>query len=258
MREDSFSKTQHLLLDKASYLDLPYVHLSTALHHHLFRVLRVKVDDILYLCHQGSAFYLSCQAIETSRIRVNVLKKLRLKDGSFRFHLLQVLPKQDKFSEILRANVELGVHHIIPLTSQFCAVSSNIVSQRQSRWEKILFSAALQSKRSLLPQLKPLLRFHDLPNFSSPAIKLLFWENAPIKASVFDYFTSLDIHHDQPLDVYFLIGSEGGFHEDEVKFAQSLGFQVLSLGASVLRVEHASVVALAQIKGFLHYLLNKS
>ena len=45
--------------------------------------------------------------------------------------------------------------------------------------------------------------------------------------------------------VGILIGSEGGFDEDEIKFAREMGGKVISLGKRILRTETAAVTAVA-------------
>ena len=44
-----------------------------------------------------------------------------------------------------------------------------------------------------------------------------------------------------------LIGPEGGFSEDEVKLSQKWGFNAVTLGPRILRMETAAVVAAAMV-----------
>lgn len=40
-----------------------------------------------------------------------------------------------------------------------------------------------------------------------------------------------------------MIGPEGGFHPDEVAYAEEVGFTMVSLGLRILRAETAALVA---------------
>ena len=51
-------------------------------------------------------------------------------------------------------------------------------------------------------------------------------------------------------EIVFFIGPEGGFSAEEICLLKEKGFVVASLGASVLRVEHAAFYALAQLHCF--------
>ncbi|MCI5208955.1 MAG: RsmE family RNA methyltransferase [Candidatus Electrothrix sp. ATG2] len=57
-----------------------------------------------------------------------------------------------------------------------------------------------------------------------------------------------ELNNAQPILV--LIGPEGGFHPDEVAYAEEIGFRTISLGPRILQAETAALVAvvLAQQK----------
>ncbi|MGL4651054.1 MAG: RsmE family RNA methyltransferase, partial [Caldilineaceae bacterium] len=48
-------------------------------------------------------------------------------------------------------------------------------------------------------------------------------------------------------EICLLIGPEGGFDRDEVAQAQAAGWQVIGLGARILRAETASLAAVAAL-----------
>jgi len=51
----------------------------------------------------------------------------------------------------------------------------------------------------------------------------------------------------EPQDIVLMIGPEGGHSPEEETLAQAAGYQLVSLGARVLRTETAGIVAITTV-----------
>ena len=159
--------------------------------------------------------------------------------------LIQCLPKQDKMGEILRASTEVGASAFVPALSQRCVSRPQDMGGKLERWRSIVKSAAAQSQRDALPHLHPLATLSELPDFVQNAdLKLVCWE----EESTQGWKTVLDHHTGPTQSVSLIIGPEGGLDAQEIEGLRQLGFQSVKLTMPILRVEHAAVVALAQLK----------
>ena len=56
------------------------------------------------------------------------------------------------------------------------------------------------------------------------------------------------ILQNSPENVWLIIGSEGGFSENEVEIMQKLGLDPVTLGPQILRVETACLTLVAVLK----------
>ena len=108
------------------------------------------------------------------------------------------------------------------------------------RMKSILISAMLQSQQSWLPILQEPIKLADFVKQVGAMNKFIaHCENSEAK---------IQLHSLQPFThSAILIGPEGDFTIDEVKFALENGFKEISLGESRLRTETAALFACAAI-----------
>ena len=117
---------------------------------------------------------------------------------------------------------------------------------RADRVEKIVISAAKQSRKSFLPlvhELTPFSQFIDESEVGHRYIAHCYDEIERV-----DFFNELNqLTDDDPITV--LVGPEGDFSIDEVNLAMAKGYKSISLGKSRLRTETAGLYAvmLAQL-----------
>lgn len=69
-------------------------------------------------------------------------------------YLFQGLPKGDKMDLIVQKCVELGVHEVIPVAMHRCVMKLDETKapRKVERWQKISASAAMQSRRRIIPE----------------------------------------------------------------------------------------------------------
>ncbi|HKK80063.1 MAG TPA: RsmE family RNA methyltransferase, partial [Phaeodactylibacter sp.] len=138
----------------------------------------------------------------------------------------------------LEKATEIGVETISPL---LCAHSERQVI-KPARLEKVLLSAAKQSLKAYVPELRPLESFDDfLAKAPDSGSKFIAYLGEGVKGSLKENY--------QPgTDVCILIGPEGGFSPKEAEAAIAKGFLPVSLGDARLRTETAGLVAVHTIE----------
>ncbi len=158
--------------------------------------------------------------------------------------LLLCLTQREKFEWILQKCTEIGVSTFIPVISTRSLVqSAREVEGKLERWQRILSEAAEQSHRSIVPELRPVLRIEEairLPELNESCC-LIPWEEEKgvgLKTALLEKPSK---------EVALLVGPEGGFSEAEVMCAKSAGFTPVTLGPRILRMETAAMAAAALV-----------
>lgn len=194
-------------------------------------------------------------------------------------YLFQGLPKGDKMDLIVQKCVELGVHEVIPVAMHRCVMKLDETKapRKVERWQKISASAAMQSRRRIIPEVtlpmsmreaisyarghcdvcvlpyelqeddgstKALLESLALPTASDTeaGVNALVRADAMADTNAADS-TSEEIPRKKSVAVF--IGPEGGFEPEEVEAAREAGVKPISLGRRILRTETAGMTVLA-------------
>ena len=151
-------------------------------------------------------------------------------------------PKGERADWLVEKLGELGIDHLIWVTSERSVGSATSLRQKSERWRRLVAAAARQSNQTHLTTLDgpwPLEAWLKGHNSSNSAHKLLLtpqapplvWPKGPLPAQ----------------GLMALVGPEGGFSGQESALAVACGWQPVGLGATVLRVETAAVVAAAHL-----------
>ena len=219
--------------------------------HYLVNVLRVKSKTLLDLViDQKINRVIEVKEINSEKILYNLVTEEELIVGCYpKLILVQCLPKQDKFSDILKKCTEVGVDSFIPIISSRTVpvIDTKAQKNKLSRWERILESAAAQSKRNKIPALYPIMtiasfiKWNDLIH-TDFGLKLVFWEEETEDA-LKKVLKATDLSKIN--NIILFIGPEGGLSKAEVANLKKAGFLSVSLGQTILRVENAGFAAAA-------------
>jgi len=213
---------------------------------HIRKVLRLKRGDrIQVLDNLGNCYTVILVSVGREQIESNIISK---EDSSncespLRICLGQGLVKGTGFDGIVRKSVELGVDKIIPVSANRCVpnLSQEDITKKNDRWRRIATEASKQCGRSKVPGIesKPasVKQFCILNRDSD--IKIIFWEEEQ-SIQIKDLF-----YESQFRSAAILVGPEGGFSSKEVESSKDYGFQSVSLGPRLLRVDTASLVAIS-------------
>ena len=152
--------------------------------------------------------------------------------------LFQALPKGDKFDLIVQKCVELGVENITPFLSRY----TNESKFNLARSQRIALEACKQCGRSRKAQIGELTDFDGLlDSLKGYDVIIMPYENA--KVGKIGNVKGLESEK----KIALIIGSEGGFCQEEVDKVKAMGGEIVSLGKRILRCETASIVAASLI-----------
>lgn len=207
--------------------------------HHIKDVLRFKVEDrIVVFDGRGNEYAGSIKELSNESIVIKIKKRSFSEDIGTNITVACAIPKADKMDGVMDKLTQLGVARIIPLRTQRTVVVLNEKKERRrrQRWQKIIVSAAKQSKRNTLPVIDSVqdletMLFHA-SKFDLKIIPTLSGETKPLK----ELFIKSKYKH-----VLIIIGPERDFTVPEVSLAKRLGCIPVSLGDLVLRVDTAAI-----------------
>ena len=145
---------------------------------------------------------------------------------------------------IIQKSVELGANAIIPVEMKRCVVKldSKSESKKIERWQKIAESAAKQSGRNIIPEIRNITAFRDaLDKAASYDMILVPYESENGMESTKNALSEIK----SGMNIAVFIGPEGGFDEKEIRAAKEHGAKILSLGKRILRTETAAISAVS-------------
>ncbi|MBI5623878.1 MAG: 16S rRNA (uracil(1498)-N(3))-methyltransferase [Elusimicrobia bacterium] len=241
---------------------------------HISRVLRYREGDPLVLFDgKGTRFEAVIGVIhpDGSVSGTIVSRKLETAESvAARLNLYQGLLKSSHWEWLLQKGTEIGVSSFIPVTTPRTVVllrEEERVKAKRERWAKIVLAAAKQCGRADLPAVAEPVEFRDAIKAScgeaalddgTPAppspdrrITLVAWEGlagATARRSVRDALLEAEVGEDRHgVTVDLFVGPEGGFSDEEIELAESMGAVVFGLGRSTLRGETAAIAAASLI-----------
>lgn len=214
---------------------------------HIKNVLRMRPSEEVAVSNgiDGKEYRCGILALEEDCVRLEL--RFIKEDGvelPAKIYLFQGLPKADKMELIIQKAVELGVYEIIPMATARAVVKldQKKAAAKVKRWQAISESAAKQSKRLLIPEVKEPVKFSEALKLASDLdVRLIPYELAEGMDGTRRIIQS--VKPGQSVAVF--IGPEGGFEEAEVELAKEAGFQAITLGRRILRTETAGMTVLS-------------
>ena len=214
--------------------------------HHLGRVLRAAVGDVIQAVdHGGALLSVRLTAIAPRRAEGLIVSRTSLATESpLDLTLAQGVPKGDKMDGIVRMATELGVTRVIPLLTARTVVrlEPGRWPARLARWQRIAKEAAQQSGRAAVPAIG---EARDLPSWAreagSPGLLVCLWEEE-------HEGLARRLPAGPCPRVTVVVGPEGGLAADEVRGLVEAGAVVAGLGPRQLRTETAGAVAVALLQ----------
>ena len=219
------------------------IHLQGSEFHHLRHVLRLAVGTSVSLYDERGATYQGdIIGFASDHAEIAITKSTVPQQHSLHLTLVQSILKGHKMDLVVEKATELGVDVIAPVISTFTVarIPKAKQAERVSRWQRIAHAAAKQSG-SLPPEIL-------LPQSFSAVLRSMPDQSQKIVFSEHERSLHLRAFAQTVPDceaVAILVGPEGGFAPEEVEQARAAGFTSVSLGASVLRAETASLSAVA-------------
>jgi len=215
------------------------VTISGDVHHHLHNVLRTRLGSVLTLLDgQGHCCAVELEEINKREASARVIRRWRDEERTLPISLIQGMPKADKFDLILQKGTELGVRCFQPIETTHAVPQINAARmvKREQRWSRIVTEAARQCRRSFLPEVKPVQKLTEVISEQTDDLKLVLWEAGSVPLAE-------ALPEEKPSGVTLLVGPEGGFTDQEIKYISEAGFQAVHLGPRILRTETAGLAA---------------
>ncbi|MGZ5968109.1 MAG: RsmE family RNA methyltransferase [Polyangiales bacterium] len=202
---------------------------------YLARVLRLRAGDRFEAFDPRAGTVSDAKVLEVTRDVLVELGPVRAEAPEEPLILVQGYPKGDKLADIVRDATELGATLIIPA---ICARSvarpdESKAASRAERLANVAAEAARQCGRARAPEIAAPMPLADALDIAraQAAHRYLLWEKA----------TDRLVFGKSEGGTAFVIGPEGGLTDLEAK---AEGFEVCSLGSTVLRTETAATAVL--------------
>lgn len=213
-----------------------YIILQDSDMHHIKNVMRMNnednieciIDGRLYLCKVGDVsenqFLIVQEIDENNELDVGITIAIGL-------------VKEQKMDLILQKLTELGVKRIIPVSMERSIVrlDDSKFKKKKARWEAICKEASEQSHRNVIPEITDVKSIKELNNVNAD-LKLV----CSVKEREKIINECLQENRNCATMI-FVIGPEGGISDREEELLHSFGYQSVSLGTRVMRVETAAI-----------------
>jgi len=207
---------------------------------HLREVLRLKVgDEVQVFDGEGREF----QAVVSQARRESAELELRDEiespkpESPFKLTLALALLKGEKFDLVVQKGTELGVNKFIPLITRYADIrlrDEGDAAKRVTRWQRIALEAAKQSGRAFVPEISLPLAFEA----ALEGTGVMFSERG---GQALESLTGAS-------SITALVGSEGGWSDEEIDTARARDFHIVTLGGRILRAETAAIAVTALLQ----------
>ncbi|MES2417352.1 MAG: 16S rRNA (uracil(1498)-N(3))-methyltransferase [Bacteroidota bacterium] len=202
---------------------------------HCSKVLRLNVDDIVYLIDgKGGLFEAKIEHVAKKNVQLQIVKT-QLEYGKRNHHLhIAIAPTKntDRLEWFLEKATEIGIDEITPI---ICDHSERRIIKTE-RLIKVITSAVKQSLTAYHPKLNEAVSFATFLAQDFNGKKLI----AHCMDGEKSYLNKLVKPHQSYL---ILIGPEGDFSQPELAAALLNGYKPLTLGNTRLRTETAALAA---------------
>jgi len=202
---------------------------------HCCKVLRYKAGDKIFITN-GTGVFAQAQIEKINKRNAElVVLSQESKTPSDHKKVLAVAPPKNRgrWEWLLEKSVEIGVDKIIPMTTG----NSERAKLNIERSQKIIRSAALQSKRIVHPSISEMTSFDKIISDKtySDYLKMIahFKPENPHVLSFLPHKKSKII----------LVGPEGDFRSEEIEKATSKNFNLVNISENRLRTETAALVS---------------
>jgi 16S rRNA (uracil1498-N3)-methyltransferase len=219
---------------------------------HLRDVLRLRLGDEVFV-FDGKGREFSCRVEEFGRdeatLTINNEVEPARPESTLHLTLAVALLKGEKFDLVVQKATELGAVRIMPVVTKLADVrlkDERDAARRVERFRRIALEACKQSGRARVPEITEPVEFHSLIK-SAPSHnnewRVVFAERggASLKVAIQERQARTDY-------VTALVGSEGGWTDEEIATALERGWSIVTLGGRTLRAETAAITVTALLQ----------
>jgi len=211
------------------------IRISGEEYRHAIKVSRYKVGYSLILSNgDGYDYHAKISAIDKDSFTC-VIESAEKNGNELYKPLALYLCAIERSDLAVQKATEVGATEIRFLISRF----TNATNQNIDRLRKIALESAKQCGRAVVPEIyAPVLFEEGIRDAISRFDQTIFcYENARNERIA-------DVFSEKVGSYALIIGSEGGFSEEEVAFARENGAKIVTLGRRILRAETACIAGL--------------
>lgn len=238
--------------------------LSAVESRHINKVLRLKTGDtIIVVNDNGETFNAILTKVAHNHVAASIQEKLNvLEKPTHNISIILNHPKNSVIDSLIPKTVELGVNRIILFQGKRSVIKLNDINNKHKRIEKQIIAAMKQSGRNI----KPEVHFYSNIQSALEEISILIDNFQNAKKFIFNtmereksFSSALKLQRyeeennaDRIIIPYILLfGAEGGLDKEEIIYATKNGFESVSLGESVLKVETAVISSTSILLSYL-------
>ncbi len=215
--------------------------------HHIARSLRMAEGDAITISDgEGTDYSCTLTKIRDDVCECEIVESATAKTESpIYITLFMAYPKGDKLEVIIQKAVELGASKIVPFESSRCIKrpKAEKAEKQTVRLARIAREAAKQCGRSRIPTVEEPVSFSEMLSLAKKSDLSLFCYENEDKRSLRDELSE----REKPSSIAVIVGSEGGFSDEEARLITNEGVVPISLGTRILRCETAPSYVLASI-----------
>ncbi|MFL4474143.1 16S rRNA (uracil(1498)-N(3))-methyltransferase [Paeniglutamicibacter sp. MACA_103] len=235
--------------------------------HHAVTVKRVRAGETIDLV-DGSGVRATAEVTATQKAALDATVRALESEAlpPVAITLVQALAKGDRDLQAVESAVELGIDAVRPWQSDRAIVRWNDAKAAKAlaKWEGTVLAALKQSRRTFLPEVRPMLTsadlardiaarvagpvpvlvvvLHEAGTESLAAVVARWTEANPVPASAGPGVRA---------EIQLLVGPEGGISDAELENFTAAGAHVALLGSHVLRASTAGPAALVLTRHLL-------
>ena len=205
---------------------------------HIKKVMRMNINDKIEVVYNNKLH--TCEITSLEPFNIKVIEKLdEDKKTKIELTVAVALVKEQKMDLILQKLTELGVSRIIPVSMERSIVKldKERFNKKKLRWESICKEASEQSKRTNIPIIEDIKSIKDLTKEDAD-LKLV--ASTKEKEKLLNYYLQ---SIEDCAKIIMVIGPEGGISDREEDILVSNGYNRVSFGNLIFRVETATIYA---------------
>jgi 16S rRNA (uracil1498-N3)-methyltransferase len=219
---------------------------------HLRDVLRLnRGDEVFVFDGEGREFRCLVQESGRAGATLGVVGEVEAArpESLLQLTLAVALLKGEKFELVVQKATELGAARIVPVVTKHADVRLRDVAdeaRRVARWQRIALEACKQSGRARVPGIaSPVACASLIKSVASDAGE---WRVMFAERNGVGFIETIKSLQARPSAVTALVGSEGGWADEEIQLAQDAGWSVITLGGRTLRAETAAIAVTALLQ----------
>src|SRR6185295_15863335 len=205
---------------------------------HLRDVLRLKAGDEVYVFDGVGREFRCTVTRQAAELHIETEVEPAKPESQLQLNLGVALLKGEKFDLVVQKATELGVQRITPLVTRYADIhlrDQSDAAKRVTRWQRIALEAAKQSGRAFVPEISLPVGFDSI---NPEGLCVMFSERGGESLEILPSSKTITA----------LIGSEGGWSDEELESARARDFHVITLGGRILRAETAAITVTALLQ----------